>query len=283
MPLWRGGPNTRTLPTVLLTPSASKAADMAHLCVPQNQALGVCRGFAPDIQICGTHGRKNLVNATIISNAEVEEELYMEALCELFADDTSLHNHHKNLDTLMNSLQHSVDNLISWTEMNHMALHPDKTKFMLVTTRQKRQNLLPNLPPLTIKSDIIQEVQNHKVLGITIDNNLSWTPHMNALCKKISTKVFQLSRLKHFVNFQVRKLFFTSHIQSLIDYGSTLWDSASQNTLKPLHSLHRGALKLILLKQSSLEKNDYSKLNVLPLHTRLKYNKGIFMKKNYGW
>ena len=116
--------------------------------------------------------------------------LYMEALCELFADDTSLHNHHKNLDTLMNSLQHSVDNLINWTEMNHMAQHPDKTKFMLVTTRQKRQNLLPNLPPLTIKSDIIQEVQNHKVLGITIDNNLSWTLHMNTLCKKISTKVF---------------------------------------------------------------------------------------------
>ena len=205
--------------------------------------------------------------------------LYMEALCELFADDTSLHNHHKNLDTLMNSLQHSVDNLINWTEMNHMALHLDKTKFMLVTTRQKRQNLLPNLPPLTIKSDIIQEVQNHKVLGIIIDNNLSWTPHMNTLCKKISTKVFQLSRLKHFVNFRVRKLFFTSHIQSLIDYRSTLWDSASQNTLKPLHSLHRRALKLILLKQSSLEKDDYNKLNVLPLHTRLKYNKGILMKK----
>ena len=75
MPLWRGGPNTRTLPTVLLTPSASKAADMAHLCVPQNQALGVCRGFAPDIQICGTHGRKNLVNAIIISNAEEEEDV----------------------------------------------------------------------------------------------------------------------------------------------------------------------------------------------------------------
>ena len=199
--------------------------------------------------------------------------LYMEALCELFADDTSLHNHHKNLDTLMNSLQHSVDNLINLTEMNHMALHPDKTKFMLVTTRQKRQNLLPNLPPLTIKSDIIQEVQNHKVLGITIDNNLSWTPHMNAPCKKISTKVFQFSRLKHFVNFRVRKLFFTSHIQSLIDYGSTLWDSASQNTLKPLHSLHRRALKLILLKQSSLEKDDYDKLNVLPLHTGLSTTK----------
>ena len=127
--------------------------------------------------------------------------LYIKSLCVLFADDTSLHNHHKHLGTLMNSLEHSVDNLISWTEMNHMALHPDKTKFMLATTRQQRQNLVPNLPPLTIKSDVIEEVQNHKVLGITIDNNLSMTPHMNALCKKISTKVFQLSRLKHFVNF----------------------------------------------------------------------------------
>ena len=74
MPLWRGGPNTRTLPTALLTPSASKAVDMAHLCVPQNQALGVYRGFVPDIQVCGTHGREDLVNANITSNAEVEEK-----------------------------------------------------------------------------------------------------------------------------------------------------------------------------------------------------------------
>ena len=153
----------------------------------------------------------------------------------------------------MNLLQHSVDNLISWTEMNHMALHPDKTTFMLVTTRQKRQHLVPNLSLLPLNqislkkyktSDITEEVQNHKVLGITIHNNLLWTPHLNALCKKKSTKVFQLSRLKRFVNFRVRKLFFTSHIQSLIDYGSTLWDSASKNTLKPLHGLHRRTFKI---------------------------------------
>ena len=91
--------------------------------------------------------------------------------------------------------------------------------------------------------------------------------------------MFQLSRLKHFVNFRTRKLFFTSHIQSLIDYRSTLWDSTSKSTLKPLQSLHRWALKLILLKQSPLEQDDNNLLNILPLHTRLKYNKGIYMKK----
>ena len=46
---------------------------MAHLCVPQNQALGVCRGFVPDIQVCDTHGREDLVNATSTLHAEEEE------------------------------------------------------------------------------------------------------------------------------------------------------------------------------------------------------------------
>ena len=73
MPLWRGGPNTRTLPAVLRTLPPSKAADMTHLCVSQNQVLGVCRGFVHDIQVCGTHRREDLVNATFISNAEEEE------------------------------------------------------------------------------------------------------------------------------------------------------------------------------------------------------------------
>ena len=111
-------------------------------------------------------------------------------------------------------------------------------------------------------------------------NNLAWTPHVNTLCKKISTKVFQLSKkFFFFVNFHARKIFFSAHIQSLIDYGSTLWDSASNNSLKPLHSLYKRALKLILLKQSSVEQNDYTLLNILPLHTRLKYNKGMYMQK----
>ena len=88
-----------------------------------------------------------------------------------------------------------------------------------------------------------------------------------------------MSKIKHFVNFHARKIFFHAHSQSLIDYGSTLWDSASKNCLKPLHSLCKRSLKLILLKRSSLEEDDFNLLNILPLHAKLKYNKGIYMQK----
>ena len=96
---------------------------------------------------------------------------------------------------------------------------------------------------------------------------------------KISIKVLQLSKIKHFVNFHARKIFFDAHIQSLTDCGSTLWDSASKNSLKPLHIINKRSLKLIFLKQSSLGQDDFNLLNVLPLHAKLKYNKGIYMQK----
>ena len=153
--------------------------------------------------------------------------------------------------------------------MKHMTVDPDKTKSMLTITRQKWQNIVSYLLSLTVKGDIIKEAQNHRVLGVIIDKNLAWTPHVNTLCKKISTKVSQLSKINHFVNFHAR----AHHIQSLTDYGYTLWDSASKNSLKPLHGLYKRAFKLILLKQASLEQDDYILLDILPPHTRLKYSK----------
>ena len=70
-------------PAVLLTLPPSKAADMAHLCVPQNQALGVCRRSVADVQVCGTRGREDLVSTTITSNSE-EKEVHC-IVCETFS------------------------------------------------------------------------------------------------------------------------------------------------------------------------------------------------------
>ena len=53
--------------------------------------------------------------------------------------------------------------------------------------------------------------------------------------------------------------------------------TASANTLKPLVSIHKRALKLTLLKSTSLTAHDYKLLDVLPL--KLKLNKGIIMHK----
>lgn len=73
-----------------------------------------------------------------------------------------------------------------------MALNPVKTKYMLITTRQKRQNLKSTLPLLMIGNESVEEVKTHKVLGVIIDNNLSWKDHIIGICKVLSKGVFIL-------------------------------------------------------------------------------------------
>ena len=205
--------------------------------------------------------------------------LHIKSHCELFADDTTLHTNDKHPDNVCISLQNDITNLTTWTENNNMAIHPSKSKFMLITTRQKRQNLKNDLPPLKIYDSAIEEVNSCKLLGLTIDNNLSWTKHISIMCKKVAKKVFQLNRIKHFLDAHTRKLFFNAYIQPEIDYASTCWDHSSENNLKPLKRLYKRAIKLVLLKSSTLQENDFKELDILPLDKKLKLNKAVFMYK----
>ena len=72
---------------------------------------------------------------------------------------------------------------------------------------------------------------------------------------------------------------FRACIQSLIDYASALWDSASPSTLKPLASIHKRAFKLALLKFTAMTAHEYNVLDVLPLTLKEDFNKGIIMHK----
>ena len=98
------------------------------------------------------------------------------------------------------------------------------------------------------------------------------TRSLQTSCKK---RVYQSAKIKNLLTFQARKTFFQAHIQSCIDYASTLWDSASESLLKSLKSLHRRAIKIILLKHTSLTNEGYKNTTFLPLKARLMCNKAL--------
>ena len=65
---------------------------------------------------------------------------------------------------------------------------------MILTTRQKRQIL--NLPPahILIGKQQLHEVSEHKLLGVTIDSNLTWGPQIRDLCKPAAKKGLPVSK-----------------------------------------------------------------------------------------
>ena len=132
--------------------------------------------------------------------------LYLRALCECLL--MTIYTNSTDLNVVHCTLQNSIHELVKWTEQNHMSLQPGRIKWMLVTTTQKRQNLTIKLPAIQMYNQVVEEMTCHKVTGGIINNNLYRSPHIAYLCKVISAKVFQLSKIKHFLNFHARKLFF---------------------------------------------------------------------------
>ena len=165
-----------------------------------------------------------------------------------------------------------------------MSLNPSKTKYMILTTRQKRQLLHAPSAHLSVGNQQITEVSDHKISGVTIDNNLTWGPHIRDQCKTTAKKVYQSAKIKHFLNFHARKTFFQAHIQSGIKYASTLWDPASDSLQKPLKSLHRQTIKIVPLKRTALANKDNKAAQILPLSSRLMRNKARYVHKIVlGW
>ena len=163
----------------------------------------------------------------------------------MLADDTTIQTSGQDVPAITSVLQSCLSDFVEWTHLNHMSLNPSKTKYMILTTRQKRQLLLSPPAHLSVGNQQTTEVSDHKVLGIAIDNNLTWGPHIRDLCKttgggkKEGKKSTSQQKQSFFLNFYARKTF----------HASTLWGSASDSLQKPLKSLHRRAIKIVLLKQ----------------------------------
>ena len=66
-----------------------------------------------------------------------------------------------------------------------MVDHPGKTKSMVLASRQKHQ-LKPLMLDLTLGTNITEQVREHRVLGITIDEELKWQPHTDNICKQVA-------------------------------------------------------------------------------------------------
>jgi len=196
-----------------------------------------------------------------------------------FADDSTIDASSKSVKEVSEKLQRGIIEISEWCQNNNMILNASKTKSMIITTRQKHQ-IAPLLLNLNLNSDYIEQVNSHRVLGIIIDQQLSWKQHIDKTCKALSKNLFLLSRIKPLADMQARKIFYHAHIQPYLDYGSSLWDGASESSLKRLNSLHRRAIKLIVDTKEAISTDEkFVKLQILSLKEQHNFNKLVIMRK----
>jgi hypothetical protein len=150
---------------------------------------------------------------------------------DLFADDSTLHTKGKDITQIETSLQSGVRDINEWCHINNMLLHPKKSKSMLITTRQKHQRQPFHLN-ITLESITIEQVSEHRLLGVTVDEELTWKSHTNYIAKKVARNLFLLNKLRPLVTADGLKSFFSAHCMSHLNYAFNIWFRASQVHIK---------------------------------------------------
>ena len=144
--------------------------------------------------------------------------------------------------------QSITDDVVSWSKDNRMQLNPDKCKGLRISF-----NIQPRpFDPIVIDGKELEVVTNVKLLGLTINNKLSWKPHIDEVVKKVDKRLYFLKQLKR-ANVPCKDLatFYTSCVRSVMDYAIPVFYYALPQYLhSDLERLERRAMAIIMPEEN---------------------------------
>jgi len=101
------------------------------------------------------------------------------------------------------------------------------------------------LPAIYIGESIIEYKPKTRFLGVTVDQNLSWIPHLQEVVKSFAKKLSLLKKSR-FLPSHMCESFYLKVIQPSITYAMPVWGSVSQTELfKSLERQHCRAARII--------------------------------------
>ena len=89
-----------------------------------------------------------------------------------------------------------LSNTTTWTNDHGMAAHPQKTKYMIIGTRQKLSRCEECALSMSLDGRQPEQTQEERLFGLDINPSLSCSSHVANLRKKRWKRVAVLPRIK---------------------------------------------------------------------------------------
>ena len=105
--------------------------------------------------------------------------------------------------------------------------------------------MLTNAVSTNIEEFVISNSNDEKLLGIKIDNKLSFESHASFVCKKASQKLHALARIVNNMDLGKRKCLIKAFVTSQFNYCPLIWMFHNRELNKRINSIHERALRLV--------------------------------------
>ena len=155
-----------------------------------------------------------------------------------YADDTTLYSIGENHNTNRNILIKSFLSLQKWFYDNYMVLNQGKCCYMSFGSNPDKSDLILE------DSTKIPSAEEYAILGVTIDNRLTFNNHLKNLCKKIANKLNALTRIAPYLDHNQLRLIYNSFFKGQLSYCPLIWIFCSRRSNHPINKLQERALRI---------------------------------------
>ena len=155
-----------------------------------------------------------------------------------FSDDNTISAAGKTIEDLIYTLETESQKAIEWFKLNEMIVNPDKFQAIIV----KKNAKIKDSYPLKINDQIINSENSVKLLGIEIDNKLSFDKHISTLSKKASNQLNAIGRIQKYMGFKEKEVLINSFVYSNFNYCPLVWHFCSS---KSMNKIQERALRIL--------------------------------------
>ncbi len=149
---------------------------------------------------------------------------YPESKIRLFADDCVLYRQINSIqDTVI--LQHDLDRLADWERTWQMEFNPQKCHTMHIT--RSTRSRIP-CPTYSLRGNDLAAVDSATYLGVELDKDLSFVPHVNKICARANRTLGFLKRNIRTSSRTSKERVYRAMVRPTLEYASPVWDPHQQ-------------------------------------------------------
>ena len=163
----------------------------------------------------------------------------------LFADDTNLTIAGEHIQEIESSMNSDLTCINEWLLANKLSINVAKTEFILIGSARKLNNIVTQ-PDLKINHEKIKQVYKATVLGVELDDKLSWNKHIDKVANKVTSGIGAIRKIRDFVNRDTLISIYNALINPHFDYCSEVLDTLGVGLSNRLQKLQNRAARVIM-------------------------------------
>ena len=115
-----------------------------------------------------------------------------------YADDNHLYNKNVCVENLLDDLVNDANAAVTWFHKNHLVANPEKIQSIILSRNGGV------CTPISVKNNDLCPTNEIKVLGVTLDDRLNFTSHVDDICNRASRQINSFKRFSKYLKIDRR-------------------------------------------------------------------------------